>query len=166
MANTSKAKVGITRQKNLPMRWIDQGAVQALPIVKVNERLLSGLVEVQFKNHVHDKTSWQAMLKSRPEEIDLLTYKNEILAKESTFIQKLQEQYGDKAIEVVSYDQPQQLIHYPVLQYPEKVKAHNLDKTPKAEGTVLGIKGQYLILDTGVINIRKFSGYQCDITIV
>ena len=49
---------------------------------------------------------------------------------------------------------------YPVEQYPEKVKSHNLDKTPVIRGKLQGIKGQYLILDTGVINIRKYSGYE------
>ena len=26
----------------------------------------------------------------------------------------------------------------------------------------MGIKGQYLLLDTGVINIRKFGGYEVE----
>ena len=51
-------------------------------------------------------------------------------------------------------------IHYPVLRYPEKVSSFNFDKTPLVEGVLWGIKGQYLILDTGVINVRKFGGYK------
>ena len=49
---------------------------------------------------------------------------------------------------------------YPVMQYPAKVTSHNLDKTPQVSGVLLGIKGQYLILDSGVINLRKYSGYK------
>jgi hypothetical protein len=50
-------------------------------------------------------------------------------------------------------------ISFPVLQFPEKVKSFNLDKQPLIEGLLQGIKGQYLIFDTGVINIRKYTGY-------
>ena len=50
-------------------------------------------------------------------------------------------------------------IHYPVTAYPEKVTSINLDKQGVAEGVLNGIKGQYLLLDTGVINLRKYSGY-------
>jgi hypothetical protein len=35
LANSSGIKVGITRESQIPIRWIDQGAVQALPIMKV-----------------------------------------------------------------------------------------------------------------------------------
>ncbi len=52
---------------------------------------------------------------------------------------------------------------YPVEQYPEKIKSHNLDKTPIIRGKLQGIKGQYFILDTGVINIRKYTGYELKI---
>ena len=59
----------------------------------------------------------------------------------------------DQSIEVTR-------IRYPVLEFPEKIKSHNFDKHPVVEGTLMGIKGQYLILDTGVINIRKFTSYE------
>jgi hypothetical protein len=29
---------------------------------------------------------------------------------------------------------------------------------------LLGIKGQYLILDTGVLNIRKYGGYEVELS--
>ena len=54
---------------------------------------------------------------------------------------------------------PETRISYPVLEYPTKVKSFNLDKQPELEGTLMGIKGQYLIFDTGVINMRKYAGY-------
>jgi hypothetical protein len=31
---------------------------------------------------------------------------------------------------------------------------------PQVTGVLQGIKGQYLILDTGVLNLRKFGGYE------
>ena len=55
-------------------------------------------------------------------------------------------------------------IGYPVNAYPEKVKAHNFDKTDTVSGVLQGIKGQYLILDSGVLNVRKFSGYELELS--
>lgn len=162
LANTAKAKVGITREKNTPSRWIDQGAVQALPIIKVSERLLSGLIEIKFAKYLADKTNWQAMLKGQPDFIDLLTIRDEVLLQEHDFIESLKTQYGAQAIEILNSKTVE--IHYPVLSYPQKIRSHNLDKTPLVEGTLLGIKGQYIILDTGVMNMRKFSGYKCHLS--
>ncbi len=163
LANTAVIKVGITREKNIPSRWIDQGATQALPIVQVSERLLSGLIEVKLAQHVTDKTNWQAMLKSSPDQLDLLDYKNKILAKEQHFIDALKEKYSEASIKIVKMSEQQ--IHYPVLEYPNKIQAHNLDKSLIIEGLLMGMKGQYVILDTGVMNVRKFAGYKCQISI-
>ena len=70
----------------------------------------------------------------------------------------LREAHGADAIREVSEEG--QGLSYPVDVWPEKIKTHNLDKIPEVEGVLEGIKGQYLILDTGVINIRKFTGYE------
>jgi len=71
LANSSGLKVGITRGTQIPTRWMDQGATQALPIYRVKNRLISGLVEVALKQHVADKTHWQRMLKGEPQPVDL-----------------------------------------------------------------------------------------------
>lgn len=158
LSNTSGIKVGITRQTNIPARWIDQGATQALPIFRTRDRLLSGQVEVIFKNHVADKTAWQRMLKGPAEVRDLIAERDRLFAECENEIQALQQQAGGNAVEYL----PQASlidIEYPVLEYPEKVKSFNLDKTPEIAGKLNGIKGQYLLLDSGVINIRKFAGY-------
>ena len=42
LANTSGLKVGITRGSQVPTRWMDQGATQALPIFRVDTRMHSG----------------------------------------------------------------------------------------------------------------------------
>ncbi len=164
LANTSGLKVGITREKNVPMRWIDQGAVEALPILEVNQRLLSGVIEVALKKHVADKTSWQKMLKGAPEEVDLLSYKEMFLNEVAEILDDITSDYGQNAVSFV--DKKPVRIRYPVLSYPQKVKSFNLDKDPLVEGQLLGIKGQYLILDNGVINLRKFAGYRCDLQIL
>ncbi|MBN7797990.1 DUF2797 domain-containing protein [Parahaliea mediterranea] len=159
LANTSGLKVGITRHSQVPTRWMDQGATQALPIFRVGSRYQSGLVETLFKQHVADKTSWQAMLKGANDEVDLEAQRQRLVAECAAQVEALQAEHGLQAISVLE-GQPETRIDYPVLEYPAKVKSFNLDKSPTIEGTLMGIKGQYLIFDTGVINLRKYGGYQ------
>lgn len=159
LANTSGLKVGITRQTNVPARWMDQGATQALPIYKVRDRLTSGLVEVILKQHVADKTAWQRMLKGVPDTIDLAHARDHLHQECQQEIADVLMNHGDDAVQYLANDQII-AINYPVTTYPEKVKALNLDKTAEITGTLMGIKGQYLIFDSGVLNVRKFSGYK------
>lgn len=163
LANTSGLKVGITRGSQVPTRWIDQGASQAQPIFRVDTRLHSGLVETVFKNHIADKTNWRAMLKGAAEDRDLDQARQGLMADCAAEIDALQQQFGIQAITVLDAHEPT-LIRYPVLEYPTKVTSFNLDKNPVAGGLLLGIKGQYLIFDTGVINMRKYGGYQLSLT--
>jgi hypothetical protein len=146
----------------MPKRWIDQGAVQALPIFAVATRYLSGLLETLLKQYVADKTNWRTMLKGGNPLLDLETKRDELLTACREDIQALQERFGLQAIQYCS-DADVLAFDYPVLEYPTKVVSHNLDKNPDFEGQLLGIKGQYLILDTGVINIRKYTGYQVEL---
>jgi hypothetical protein len=159
LANASGIKVGITRQNQIPVRWIDQGAVQALPIFKVSSRHLSGLIEVEMAKHVSDKTSWQKMLKNQQPDVDLKARRDELQAVCEPVIADIQQRMADAKIEKLP-EADLVDIHYPVIAYPEKVKSLNPEKNPKITGQLQGIKGQYLILDTGVINIRKYSGYE------
>lgn len=164
LANTSGLKVGITRGSQVPTRWMDQGASQAQPIFRVDSRLHSGLVEIAFKNHIADKTNWQAMLKGPAQQRDLEAARQELMSACADDIHSLRQQYGLQAITVLE-GEPESRISYPVLEYPVKVKSFNLDKTPTVGGTLMGIKGQYLIFDTGVINMRKYGGYQLSLTL-
>ena len=158
LANSSGVKVGITRGTQIPTRWIDQGASEALPIFKVQTRYQSGLLEVAIKKHVSDRTDWRLMLKGSPEHVDLVEVRNGLVEECAQTIEELKLRFGEDTIQYLP-DEVQIDIEYPVDQYPEKIKSLNFDKQPKVEGRLLGIKGQYLILDTGVLNIRKFSGY-------
>ncbi|KLV04154.1 hypothetical protein ABT56_16235 [Photobacterium aquae] len=158
LSNTSGLKVGITRHTQLPTRWIDQGATQALPILKVKTRQLSGLVEIALAELVADKTNWRAMLKGSATPLDLKHEANSLMPQIETRLAQLIEEFGNDAIERL--DESVVDIHYPVDNYPTKISSHNFDKDPVVEGTLLGIKGQYLIFDTGVINIRKFTSYE------
>lgn len=158
LANSSGVKVGITRGTQIPTRWIDQGAGQALPIFKVQTRLQSGLLEVELKKHVSDRTDWRKMLKASPDSTNLAEVRDRIVAESEFEINKLKQQFGEDAIVFLS-DADQVEILYPIENHPVKVKSLNFDKQEKIEGVLEGIKGQYLMLDCGVLNIRKFSGY-------
>ena len=164
LSNTSSVKVGITRETQIPTRWIDQGATQAKPIARVQTRHQSGLLEVLCAQQVGDRTAWQTMLKGNGEPQDLEAIRQKVMASCKEGIADLQLQHGDSAFELLE-DAPETEIEYPVLNWPEKVKAHNFDKQPVVEGTLMGIKGQYLMLDTGVLNIRKFGGYEVEIKV-
>jgi len=155
LANSSGIKVGITRKTNTPSRWIDQGAISALPILEVKTRLESGLIEKALKSFITDKTNWRVMLKNETGPADLVTNKASLLGKVSSLVDDLDAKTLPD--DVVNID-------YPVLKYPTKVVSLSFDKTPVISGVLNGIKGQYLLLETGVLNIRKFSSYNLTIS--
>lgn len=162
LANSSGLKVGITRATQVPTRWIDQGATQALAIMRVRSRLQSGTLEMAFKQHVADKTNWRDMLKGKAAELDMAGERDRLLAACEEDVKELMARFGFfaisvlKGIDAVSID-------YPVQAYPEKITSLNFDKEPVVSGTLKGIKGQYLIFDSGVINLRRFSGYEVEL---
>ncbi|MGL1936427.1 MAG: DUF2797 domain-containing protein [Fibrobacterales bacterium] len=148
IANSSGLKVGITHRYKEKTRWMDQGAVQAVEIAEVPTRLDSGKLEIAIAEHIADKTNWRKMLKNEVSELDLKAEREEIFK----IIPDEFKQFLLKDAEPVE-------IVYPVEEYPSKIVSHNFDKEPVVHGILKGIKGQYLIFDTGVINIRKFTGY-------
>ncbi len=148
LANSSGIKIGITRKYQQIHRWMDQGAVSAIPVFTVKKRLDAGLLEVQLKEKFADKTNWRKMLKGEIEEIDLNAEKEKLLKDFSSDV-------DFEVSEDSNYN-----FEFPVDQYPEKIVSLNFDKEKIVEGVLKGIKGQYLIFEHGVINIRKFSSYQ------
>ena len=149
LARSSAIKVGITRASQMPTRWIDQGATDAIVFARVPNRYTAGLVEVAMKEHLTDRTNWQRMLKNEVIDADLVATKASLV----DTIDEDFRQYVDSDDTVCS-------IHYPVERFPEKVKSVGFDKFPEIEGCLAGIKGQYLIFDDNrVLNIRKHNGY-------
>ncbi len=166
LANTGAAKVGITRHavKGVSSRWIDQGASQALPIFRVTERKLSGLVETALAKHISDKTNWRTMLKGHIAPLDLNDVKNKLLEQAKPELDELMQKFGLQSISPIDAEQIE--IDYPVVAYPAKIKSINLDKEMAFSGELKGIKGQYLLLDGDrVINIRKYSGYKLSLEV-
>jgi hypothetical protein len=164
---TSSAKIGVTRQYQELVRWVDQGAVRALRLISLKRRLHAGLLEVELAKQMPDKTNWRRMLKNEVDEIDLLELKTNLLTRIEAIItasplkQELEYVLEDSVL-LAENHLPVQNIYYPVLEYPKKLTSLNLDKDPLVEGVLLGIKGQYLLMDSGVINLRKYAGYLVD----
>ena len=156
LALSSEVKVGVTRNTQVPTRWIDQGAIQALPIIETPNRYLAGIAEVALKKHFADKTNWQKMLKNDLPVVDLLKEKASL---KYLIPKEVQEFFHLEKEELLE-------IHYPVLQYYTKVNSLNLDKSPNFSGKLTGIKGQYLMFEDGtVFNVRTFEGYVVKISI-
>tara|TARA_B100000497_G_C7600478_1_gene360844 strand:- start:95 stop:928 length:834 start_codon:yes stop_codon:yes gene_type:complete len=146
---SSGVKVGITRDTQVPTRWIDQGAIYAVPIAKTPNRYLCGMIEIALKKHVSDRTAWQRMLKN-----DIIH--EDLSEKRAELIKLIPGEYKDYILE----NEEILYFSYPVNEYPKKVKSMSFDKTPLIEGRLVGIKGQYLIFEEGkVLNMRKHQAY-------
>ena len=149
MANSSNVKDGVTRKAQIPTRWIDQGAHEAIEILEAPNRYLAGITEVALKEHVADKTNWRKMLTNSNEDADLVAVKEQL----SQYIPDEAKEYYLKA------NTDEIHINFPVEQYPEKVKSLNLIKTPSYSGTLKGIKAQYLIFENNtVFDVRANEG--------
>lgn len=159
LANTSGVKVGITRETQIPNRWIDQGAMSAMPLFRVTSRYHAGLIEVALASQLQDKTDWRKMLKNDIEAVDLVSIRNAIKP-ENILADKISNELLSKISFHYLEDSIPTDIQYPLLENPKKIVSLNLEKTPEISGTLLGIKGQYFILDCGVLNIRNHSGYE------
>ncbi len=151
LALTSGIKVGVTRSTQIPTRWIDQGAIQAIKLAKTPNRFTAGQIEVALKEFMADKTNWRLMLTGT------IAAERTLAEVKSEAIDNLDEEFES----YIQWDDEITEINYPVLNYPQKVVSLNLDKTPEVGGILTGIKGQYLMFDErAVINIRKYSGYK------
>lgn len=156
LANSSNVKVGVTRKTQVPTRWIDQGAHEAIEIVEVPNRYLAGITEVALKAHVSDKTNWRTMLKNEVQDENLLDWR----ARLKDFIPEETKAYYIE-------DNAETNLEFPVSKYPLKPKSLNLGKTPEYTGKLVGIKGQYLIFeDETVFNIRSNEGIVVGIDMV
>ena len=156
LAISSGVKVGVTRSGQIPTRWIDQGAWQAIKLAKTPNRYIAGLIEVVLKEHISDRTNWQRMLKNQLiEGVDLTVAKKDMIAHLPSDLQNY-----------ISEENDITEINYPVNEYPEKVKSLSFDKLEEITGRLWGIKGQYLIFDDGtVLNMRKHTGYLVELEV-
>jgi hypothetical protein len=152
LAVSSDIKVGLTRKNNERKRWGDQGAIQAVPIAELPTRKLAGELEVAIAAHISDKTNWRKMLKGEVPDVDLEQMRKEIIE----LIPESFQEYVLSEEELINFT-------YPILEQIDKIKSYNLDKNPILTDRLIGIKGQYFIFENGVINMRKYAGYQISI---
>lgn len=155
LANSSNVKVGVTRKQQVPTRWIDQGAHEAIEIVEVPNRYLAGITEVALKEHVADKTNWRKMLKNDIEDENLVDWR-----------ENLKQYIPEEAREFFIENNTETELHFPVNKYPLKPKSLNIVKDGSYKGILAGIKGQYLIFeDETVFNVRSNEGLVLNIII-
>lgn len=154
LANSGGLKVGVTREKQKTYRWTDQGASEAIVFAITENRYEAGLLEVELKNYLADKTAWQRMLKNEDPPIDLAKEKNDVMEKIKPELRRF-----------VTEDLEVHKLQYPVNVYPIKIKGINLDKEPEISAKFQGIRGQYLIFEGGgALNVRGHSGYRVKIS--
>lgn len=154
LAVSSGPKVGITRAHQKLTRWADQGAAAAIELALVPSRLDAGLVEVALAKHLPDKTNWRKLLTSDAPPEDLRQLKTD-----------LKNKIPDNYQTAISPNDEITRLKYPIQEYPTKINSYNFDKNPVIADKLIGIKGQYLIFQNGVINVRKFQGYEIEFSV-
>ncbi|BCJ85765.1 DUF2797 domain-containing protein [Effusibacillus dendaii] len=154
LALSSGVKVGITRKSRGKARWIDQGAVEAIPIAEVPTRKLAGELEVLISEQIPDKTNWRKMLSGQIEAVDLLEIRRQVLA-------SLPAGYESYLLE----EQAVYQFAYPMLETLDKITSFSFDKQDSVAGRLIGIKGQYLIFEDGVLNVKKHAGYKVNLVL-
>ncbi|MBN2485275.1 MAG: DUF2797 domain-containing protein [Bacteroidales bacterium] len=154
LARTDAVKVGVTRNTQIPTRWIDQGATEAIILARTPNRYQAGLIEQSLKKHLPDKTNWRNMLTGK------VTDKRPLQE-----VKQFAKNVGGEILQIYfEPDNSLQSINYPLSEIPVKVVSFDLDKSHSIGGVLTGIKGQYLIFDNqNVINIRKYGGYKVKI---
>lgn len=156
LANSSHLKVGVTRKSQIPTRWIDQGAHQAMALLEIPNRYLAGVGEVALKEYFSDKTNWRKMLQfNEVPEIDWMLERNKAI-----------DALPNELKPYIIQDESLTTLPFPVERYPEKVKSLNLVKEEQYTGVLKGVKGQYLIFeDNTVFNVRSNEGLVVELTV-
>lgn len=157
LAYSSNVKVGVTRKSQIPYRWIDQGAINAIEIAEFPNRFLAGVSEVELKKHYADKTNWREMLKTSQCTVELESEREKAFEKLPVESSEMAKSNNFSTFK----------INYPVLKYPVKPKSLNIIKEKSFTNELVGIKGQYLIFkDETVFNIRSNEGVVISLNII
>ena len=156
LAVSHALKVGVTRDTQIPTRWIDQGAAWAVVVAKTPYRQLAGRIEQKLKALYTDRTSWQRMLKGEKLE-------GANLAEEHKRITQYLTQVDVGLVQFLCF--PKDIVHmnYPIQQIPQKPKSVNLLKNSVIQAVLRGIRGQYLLFEQDIVfNIRRHSGFHIE----
>lgn len=157
IAWSSGYKVGLTRKGRQLKRWMDQGATEAVVIAETPTRRAAGELEVAIAQRMNDKTDWRKMLKEENEpDRGILDVREEAIA------------HLPDSFSHYIFSEPQQVTRIVYPRQPDtivKLKSLNLDKQPDITGEVKGIKGQYILFEDGVFNVKKFSGFHVEVQV-
>ena len=156
LAQSCEIKVGVTRKTQVPTRWIDQGAEKAIVLVEVPNRYLAGITEVKLKDHYADKINWRRMLVNDICNDDLQEHRHNL---KKNLPDEVRDYFDPSPAKIYEFE-------YPVAQYPAKVSSLTFDKTSFFQSRLIGIKGQYLMFENGLVfNVRAAEGSLVTITI-
>ncbi len=160
LANNTGVKIGIMRESQRPVRWMDQGAVSALVILKTQTRQHAGLIEHLFRRTISDKSDWRALIRNESSDVDLHQVAQELLRTHHQTVQKMDQHLRLKT-EYINEEVSR--FTYPVHEPPGKIKSLSLDRIQQLSEPLLGMRGQYLFFPSGALNIRKHTGYRVKI---
>ena len=113
-------------------------------------RHLAGVLETRLACLISDRTDWRALLRGVAPAVDLPAL--------GQALRRRLEELPDG----VSW-QPEQSVttlDYPVLSYPQRLQRLRLDRHPVVAGRLLGVKGQYLLFEHGVFNVRWHRAFE------
>jgi len=161
LANSAGAKVGITKPENLPTRWLDQGATQAMVVMQTRSRMQAGCVEAALARYVGDRTDWRGLIGGDAVDIDLPALAARLRIEAAVELAALDARFPE-ALTWVAEPVPQRF-QYPVMTYASPAHGLALEAGGEIVGTLVGIKGQYLMFDTGVFNVRRHTSYHVDV---
>lgn len=147
LAVSSDVKVGITRKTNEMRRWMDQGAVKAIPIAELPTRKKAGELEFDLSRTMPDKTNWRKMLRGVVEEVDLSELREEVQRRFPPDFMP----YKIGAEEVRQFQ-------YPLREEVTHLTPFHLEKE-EIRDRLIGIKAQYLLFSRGILHVRKYAGY-------
>jgi hypothetical protein len=157
LANSAGLKIGITRDGNLPGRWIEQGATQGVVVMRTRTRHQAGCVEAALKRFVADRTDSRALLRGDARELDLVSEWQMLRDATRTSLARAVAPFGGDVVEEVAL--APSTFRYPIDAYPEEQPRLRLEPTRPVSGRLLGAKGSYLLFDTGVFNVREHTSY-------
>ncbi len=151
---TSGLKVGVTRHNQIPVRWIDQGAIKAIKLAQTPNRHIAGVIEKFLRQFVADKTNWKQML------LNPFDASTNLVDEKQRIVQLLHQELK----QYVMPDDTVQEIIYPGEFDFQTLDALTFDKQKLIEGKLIAIKGQYLIFSNNTcINIRKHTAYYVNV---
>lgn len=155
LASSSGPKVGITRAGGQVGRWLDQGASQGLVVAAAPSRHLAGVLEARLARRVSDRTDWRRLLRGEPAPVDLAALRDRLRPPADAIPEGVRWLDGESVM----------TLEYPVLEYPARPARLELTSERVVAGRLLGMKGQYLLLEHGVLNVRRHRAFHVHVSV-